>query len=498
MAANDFDLLPAATNYGMAYTLRMSRVISRIANPQLKQSEPLPTRLLFEVHIGEDELITYPTYTLPTERFLTGKYAPLQSISFALTEPYTLPDTREQAIAFLEERLPPMFIRDPAYGLGVTNLIAPLINVILEIDGVSHLALGPDETHLDGNTLHLSYDDYEDVRLHFGRIARKYQSDSRIDRTIAANDMLLHDLDPTLYPLRGRPYQTGTIHKLLGGPQLAGTALRGKDRVGVAQATAANAKTLAQKEPHEFAALQRNIELVGLEVLIARFRALMEENASEPRWQTLFDANPFILSMVFGYPVVLVASGAPVGGIRFGGNGQKIADFLYKNDRTQNAALVEIKRPDTELVGSLYRGEVWPPHWKLSGAITQVLDQRAKLIKTLPLLKDNSDYRSIEAHAVDCVVVAGRTPEDRDKRAGFELFRNQMKDVRVVTFDELFAKLELLRDLLADSPAPDDDEAIGKADGRIELEKPYDGEENEPHCGDRYNDTQSNESCLGN
>ncbi|ATY32979.1 Shedu immune nuclease family protein [Sphingomonas psychrotolerans] len=477
MAATDFDLLLDATSIGMAYTLQMSRVISRIANPELKPSEKLPNRLLFEVHIGEDELITYPTYTRPTERFLTGKYAPLKSISFALTEPYTPPETREEAIAFLDERLPPMFIRDPAYGLGVTTLIAPLLNVIRDIDGIAHLAIGPDATRIEGDIFHLNSGDYEDLRLHFGRVARNYQNESRIERTIAANDMLLHALDATRFPLQGRPYQAGTIHKLLGGPQLAGTALRGKDRIGVARAAAANAKVLAQKDPLEFAALQRDIQLVSLEALIARFRDLMAENASEPRWQTLFDANPFILSMVFGYPVVLVASGTPVGGIRFGGNGQKFADFLYKNDRTQNAALVEIKRPDTELVGPLYRGEVWPPHGKLSGAITQVLDQRAKFIKTLPLLKDNSDYAAIEAHAVDCVVVAGRTPENRDKRAGFELFRSQLKDVRIVTFDELLAKLELLRDLLADTGDTQSGSGVGAAGDEAGFDQPYDDED---------------------
>lgn len=477
MAANDFELMPAATSIGMAYTLRMSRAISRLANSDLKPGDPLPTRLLFEVHIGEDALITYPTYTRPTERFLTGKYAPLRSISFELTQPYAPPENREEAIAFLDEVLPPMFIRDPAYGLGVTTLIAPLINAICEIDGIDHLELCTAPTSIDGKVLRLSFDDYEEIRLQFGRIARKYQSESRIDRTIAANDMLLHQLDPERFPLRGRPYKIGTIHNLLGGPQLSSTTLKGKDRVAVAQAAAANAGVLAEREPIDFAALQRDIQLVSLASLIERYRQLMNENASESRWQKLFDANPFILSMVFGYPAVLVASGVPVGGIRFGGNGQKFADFLMKNDRTMNAALVEIKRPGTELIGARYRGEVWPPHWHLSGAITQVLDQRAKFIKTLPLLKDNSDYRAIEAHAIDCVVVAGTTPIDRDKRAGFELFRTQMKDVRIVTFDELLGKVEMLYDLLANPPDPDDGGAINAADERADLAEPYEGDE---------------------
>ncbi len=466
MAATDFDLLFEAISYGMACTLRMSRAISREANPRLQPSDPLPTRRLFDVHIGEDQLVTYPTYTRPTDRFLTGKYAPLESISFELAPPYDIPQDRDAALEFLDQKLPPMFIRDPSYGLGVTSLIAPLINAICEIDGVTHLALGSGETRLDSNTLHLSFDDYDAMRLHFGRIARKYQTESRIERSIAANDILLHHLDPARFPLRGRPYKAGSIHDLLGGPKLAGTVLKGKDRVGVARAAASNARTLAEKEPLEFAALQRDIELVSLEALIASFQRLMDENASEKRFQRLFELNPFILSMVFGYPAVLVASGTPVGGVRFGGNGQKFADFLMKNDRTMNAALVEIKTPGAELIGGLYRKEVWPPHPSLTGAITQVLDQRAKFIRTLPILKDNSGYYAIEAHAIDCVVVAGVTPNDRDKRAGFELFRTQIKDVRIITFDELLGKLEILRDLLANPVGVNDGGAIGAAEER--------------------------------
>lgn len=476
MAANDFDLLPVDSSLGIAFDLQMSRAISRIANPQLKPSDPLPKRRLFDIHVGEDVLVTYPTYTRPTGRFLTAKYLPLKSISFELSEPYDLPSSREEGIAFLDEYLPSMFIRDPTFGLGVTTLIAPLIHVISDIPQIEYLHLCSEPTRVDGTTFVLNYDDYEGLRLGCGRIARKFQNESRIERTIFASDTVLHPIDPDRFPVRGRPYVTGEIHKLLGGPQLASTLLKGKDRVGVAQAAASNAKALAQRDPTEFVQLQRHIELVSLDRLIKRFSKLDVENAAEPRWQKLFELNPFILSMVFGYPVVLVASGSPVGGVKFWGNGEKIADFLLKNDKSQNAALVEIKRPDTELIGAKYRGEVWQPHWKLTGAIVQVLDQRSKFIKSLPNLKDNSGYYEIEAHAVDCVVVAGRTPEDKDKRASFELFRMQMKDVRIVTFDELLAKLELLRALLEGEVVPEVEGAFEVAAEKEELEAPFNGD----------------------
>ena len=61
------------------------------------------------------------------------------------------------------------------------------------------------------------------------------------------------------------------------------------------------------------------------------------------------------------------------------------------------------------------------------------------------------------AHTVDCVVVAGRTPADAARLASFEMYRTSLKDVRVLTFDELLLKLRALRDYLAPPPpAPTD------------------------------------------
>ena len=48
------------------------------------------------------------------------------------------------------------------------------------------------------------------------------------------------------------------------------------------------------------------------------------------------------------------------------------------------------------------------------------------------------------AHAVDCVVVAGRKPPDPERLASFEMYRTSLKDVRIYTFDEVLLKLRSL------------------------------------------------------
>lgn len=56
-----------------------------------------------------------------------------------------------------------------------------------------------------------------------------------------------------------------------------------------------------------------------------------------------------------------------------------------------------------------------------------------------------------------CVVITGMLPKDELQRRSFEVFRNSSKDVEIITFDELLAKLRLLSEHLA-SPETDNSE----------------------------------------
>lgn len=57
--------------------------------------------------------------------------------------------------------------------------------------------------------------------------------------------------------------------------------------------------------------------------------------------------------------------------------------------------------------------------------------------------------------AIKCVAVAGTFPTDPIQLRSFEVFRNACKDVDVITFDELPAKLEFLEKHLTPKPEQD-------------------------------------------
>jgi hypothetical protein len=172
------------------------------------------------------------------------------------------------------------------------------------------------------------------------------------------------------------------------------------------------------------------------------------ENDEEEAWQNLLTRESWALGQLFGAPFVIVRGKAYVGGKTYENMEGRITDFLFRNRLTGNALIVEIKTPVSALVGSRYRQQVYPPSSELAGAVTQVLDQRHLLME---------NYRElglVEAGAVPfnprALVLIGDLEKQQikdDKRRSFELFRNQLAGVDVVTFDELASKAEGLLEL---------------------------------------------------
>ncbi|MGO9242948.1 MAG: Shedu immune nuclease family protein [Bryobacteraceae bacterium] len=192
-----------------------------------------------------------------------------------------------------------------------------------------------------------------------------------------------------------------------------------------------------------------------LEVLIGKYEEMLAKDLSEKRWQALFNDNPLVLNLAFGYPVIKIQDQAHVGGQRLSGSGDTITDFLVKNGISNNAALFEIKTPSTPLLNRTpYRGQVYTPSSDLSGAINQMLDQRSEFQRNVARIKENSRIYNLESHSVHGVLIIGTTPEGLDQQKSFELFRGNSKDITVVTFDELLAKLKLLHEFqLSHAPA---------------------------------------------
>jgi len=232
--------------------------------------------------------------------------------------------------------------------------------------------------------------------------------------------------------------------------------LSAADQKEIVNLISQNKKSLAEHLPIALMKLHDDIELVTLENLTEKFEEMLSKDLSEGHWQKLFNENPFILNLAFGYPIIKFSEQACVGGRTFSGIGEKISDFLVKNNLTNNTALIEIKTPSTKLLNKkAYRESVYCPSPEFSGSINQLLDQKYKFQKEIVSLKGNSRIYDLESYSVNCVLIIGKTPEEIDQKKSFELFRGNSKDIEIITFDELLEKLKQLHDFLSSGNSQD-------------------------------------------
>jgi hypothetical protein len=209
---------------------------------------------------------------------------------------------------------------------------------------------------------------------------------------------------------------------------------------------------LIKEQPGEIIKLKNELELVSLKQLIDKFEAMLMKNLKEGYWQKLFNENPFILTMAFGYPIIKINDQASVGGRKISGSGDKIVDFLVKNTESNNTALFEIKTPSTKLLNKVqYRDGVFVPSAELAGAVNQILDQKYKFEKSIVGLKDASKMYDLESYSVHGVLVIGVSLTEPDKIKSFEFFRGNSKNISIITFDEVLVKLKQLHSFLESS-----------------------------------------------
>lgn len=192
-----------------------------------------------------------------------------------------------------------------------------------------------------------------------------------------------------------------------------------------------------------------------IEDVITEFKSLMkiatDSDATEKKWQAFLNTHNWIFSYIFSFPIILFQDEAYVGGKNISNANGKVTDFLVKNDLTDNVAFIEIKTHKSELMkkGKAYRGnDVYGMSIDLSGAVSQVLNQRDNFQKHFATIKMNSD-EPFESFNSKCVVLMGQIKQLNEKQyRPFELVRSNSKDVEIITFDELLGKIENIQKLI--------------------------------------------------
>jgi hypothetical protein len=409
------------------------------------------------LNVSPDLLQIYPLNVRPESAdYLKPRYGNLDTIALGrrIDQPYPIPTTTEEVEGLLE-LLPDGFAKDFRLGLG---LLWEYRSICETLEAQGHVKLlivhGGHETTLVGSSYTLGIRHFHEMRKQINRISARYRRDARHDKQLHAYHELLHAADPVKFPRLKKTLRADSIADATSGGRDLVT-LSKRDRRATVGLVRSNLAALAEAEPEALLSLKTEIEEVTLEQLIVRFAEMLEKPLPEARWQNFLTQNPFILSLAFAVPAIVVEEQAYVGGKRLSGRGGSVIDFLVASASTGNLAIVEIKRPATELLGAKpYRQEVYAASAELSGTIAQVLDQRVKLQRELPMLKDEPGRSDIHDNGIRCIIVAGRTPGGGPQRRSFELIRGTMTGVSVITFDELLGRLREIRSALSTKIEP--------------------------------------------
>jgi len=194
--------------------------------------------------------------------------------------------------------------------------------------------------------------------------------------------------------------------------------------------------------------LNARLGLASLKATLAMWKE-NQDSTDEDLWQKLFEERAYVLSQVLSFPLVIIRNKPYLGGKGIDNTGGKYSDFLAANTLTRSAVIVEITTPLTPLLCGEYRAEVYPFSQELSGAIAQVLQQRRTFLDN-PLLHKESGSETSPA-GIRCIVVAGhigRQLADATLKENFEMQRQSLHGVTVLTYDELFRKIEDLIGLI--------------------------------------------------
>jgi len=146
----------------------------------------------------------------------------------------------------------------------------------------------------------------------------------------------------------------------------------------------------------------------------------------------------------------IIREQAYVGGKGIDNTGGTVVHYLYHNALTRNAVLIEIKTPETALLTTAeYRNGVYGPSRELGGATQQLLHAGQTLQDNFTqLTRDRPNEFNV--FSPRALLIIGHLPAEQDavRRRSFETYRNNVRALEIITFDELLEKVRVLLQVL--------------------------------------------------
>lgn len=170
---------------------------------------------------------------------------------------------------------------------------------------------------------------------------------------------------------------------------------------------------------------------------------------SEKFWQKFLSQNDWIFGFCLSYHfTTMVDREVYVGGTNVNGRNGELCDFMAMSEGSAKyTSLVEIKRPDTPLLSSRPTGTIYGVSKELSDAVAQV----QTYCHTWGTNNTREAYRFQVCNnsftvLPQGILVIGNTSEldNKDKMRSFELFRRNLQNPEIITYDELLARAKFV------------------------------------------------------
>jgi Domain of unknown function (DUF4263) len=185
---------------------------------------------------------------------------------------------------------------------------------------------------------------------------------------------------------------------------------------------------------------------------LEEFGSNLTANRGEDWWQTFFEKNSWIFGYGLKYQILKSVQSQPrYGGINLAGKGLEKGDFLRRTEaEVKFTVLVEIKRPNSGLLGNKpYRSSAWQLGEDLVGGVSQMQANCRRWELAGSQAEQNREAllrKKIYTVQPKGILVIGMTNQlsNIDKRNTFELFRRNVINPEVLTFDELYERAKFI------------------------------------------------------
>lgn len=370
------------------------------------------------------------------------------------------------------KKLPIGVFKSPNKGWGFTRELNPFGKFLddLKIEEVIISKTGSPDYDKAKNTFSLTEADLVNLQATFNGVQKK--NGAEVKQTV---ESLLHGMIPKHFAKPTKKFIPNSVASALDGWGNSVSEFGTSDKSAIKDLF--TKLSLTNFLGDTLTKTKEIIDSKYLQATLDEFKKLMlaRDTTLEKKWQKFLKQHNWIFSRIFAQPVILYRDEVYVGGKNMDNTNGKFNDFLMKSPLSSNVSFLEIKTHLTPMVEKkAYRGDdVYSSTKDLTGAIVQVLNQRSNFQKEYYALLTKEQQAAsaatgkakkgaakattidparvhFETHNSKCVVLIGSIRDlDHAQKESFELFRNNSRDVEIITFDELQSKIEALQDLLA-------------------------------------------------